>query len=812
MQLFKYKTERQKMADREEPLSRYIPISHLKTPTVFQTKNGALGSVISLAGYPFDVRDLEDLNWVRNIVATFLQNLSDEFAVYVTTFRKKHNVYPEGNFKEGFARDFNEAYLGTFKNRSLYINEYYLTVMMKGGTTKAAKGLDILTRFSHKATKAHLEAFDAKNLKKLQQAVRMIMTSFSDFCPKLLGANDESAPKTNKKSELLSFFSILINGQKRTYLYPTQDCATLLPARRLFFGHDTLEWQGNTPEDKTVAALLSIKRYSTETVSVMLDPLLTVDFETISTHTFLRQDNAVSMDAMKTQLKHLSDAPDESVSDQQAILGAMDNLASQRISFGLHHNTILVMGQNMEALEEHIALISKIYSEADCLVVRETLNLESAFWGQLPGNASYIKRQALLSSENFADFCSFHNYHHGYLNHNHLGSAVTLVETKSRTPLYINFHEKGSGKKNDLSKGHSTIIAPSNAGKTTLMLALDCQAQKYNGRSVFFDRDCGCEIYVRAMGGFYTAIDPNRSTGFNPLQLADTPENRDFLIKWLASLLMEKGEALKDLELKLVEEVIHRSYTLPKEMRNLSVIASFFPVNFERLPSLHPWLKSQDPNRPDGRLAYLFDNTEDQLNLNFDISGFDMTHLLDREPQNVITSVMFYLFHRLEALMDGHLMGIYLDEGWQLLENPYWAAQMRKYLVTLRKKNVYLVFATQSPGTVAKSSLRESLIEGSATNIFLPNPKADPEDYMKGFKLTHREYDFLRNTDPRTRQFLVKQNDLAAIGKLNLEGLEDYIAVFSGNKTTVTLLDEIRSEVGDDPKVWLPIFQQRRPK
>jgi hypothetical protein len=40
------------------------------------------------------------------------------------------------------------------------------------------------------------------------------------------------------------------------------------------------------------------------------------------------------------------------------------------------------------------------------------------------------------------------------------------------------------------------------------------------------------EIFLRAMGGRYDLIRPGVRTGFNPLQLPDTPTNRRFLQQW----------------------------------------------------------------------------------------------------------------------------------------------------------------------------------------------------------------------------------------------------------------------------------------
>jgi type IV secretion system protein VirB4 len=393
------------------------------------------------------------------------------------------------------------------------------------------------------------------------------------------------------------------------------------------------------------------------------------------------------------------------------------------------------------------------------------------------------------------------------------------VESTSRTPLYLNFHEKRSGSKNDFSPGTATITGPTGFGKTTLMLALDAQSQKYGGTRIFFDRGRGAEPYVRAMGGFYTQLKPGESTGFNPLSLPKTAENINFLTIWLGSLLLKNdGDQLTADEENHVVEVINRSYTLPFEDRQLSNIKSFFPTNFERLINLKAWIHSHNSDSPDGKYAYLFDNASDlehqsdSLRLeNQRMAGFDMFSLLRDAPQTVIFSVMVYLFHRVEALIDGKaLMGIYLEEGWQLLNNSYWVKKIEAVINAGRKKNSFLVFTTQFPNTIARSALATVLIEGASTHIFLPNDKASRSDYVDCFKLTERQYELILGLTVQERKFLVMQRQEAALGTFNLAGLEDYIAILSGNDASASLLDEIRAEVGDDPALWLPRFQAQR--
>ena len=65
----------------------------------------------------------------------------------------------------------------------------------------------------------------------------------------------------------------------------------------------------------------------------------------------------------------------------------------------------------------------------------------------------------------------------------------------------------------------------------------------------------------------------------------------------------------------------------------------------------------------------------------------------------VVLPVLTYLFHRLEARFDGRPTLLILDEAWVFLDNPLFAARIREWLKVLRKKNVAVVFATQSgPG------------------------------------------------------------------------------------------------------------------
>ena len=133
---------------------------------------------------------------------------------------------------------------------------------------------------------------------------------------------------------------------------------------------------------------------------------------------------------------------------------------------------------------------------------------------------------------------------------------------------------------------------------------------------------------------------------------------------------------------------------------------------------------------------------------------------------------------------------IVLDEAWALIDNKIFASKIKDWLKTLRKLNAMVVFATQSVEDAASSSISDTLIQQTATQIFLPNPKAT-EIYRKAFMVSEREFNLLKTTDPGSRFFLVKQGKDVVVARIDLSGMEDIIMVLSGRAETVSILDEV---------------------
>ena len=424
--------------------------------------------------------------------------------------------------------------------------------------------------------------------------------------------------------------------------------------------------------------------------------------------------------------------------------------------------------------------------------MREDVNLEPAFWAQFPGNEAYIARKALISTGAYASFASLHGFPIGQPEGNHWGQAVSVFETSSGTPYYFNFH------KADL--GNFTVIGPSGSGKTVVLNFLAAQAQKFKPRTVLFDKDRGAEIFIRAINGHYATLRPGEPTGFNPLQLADNPGNRSFLRSLMMQLLTRPDLPLNSEEEAIIAEAVEANFEQEPQYRRLRFFRELLagvrrPMHGDLAARLSPWCN-------DGEHAWLFDNASDELDMEQRTLGFDMTLLLN-EPV-LRTPCMMYLFQRVEERLDGTPTIIIIDEGWKALDDEVFAAAIRNWMKTLRKRNAILGFGTQSARDALDSRISSAIIEQAATQIFMPNPRAQVEDYCDGFGLTMHELDLIRALPNASHAFLVKHGNHSVVARLDLSSMPDILTLLSGRESTVRQLDDLRLQHGDDVSAWWP--------
>lgn len=138
-----------------------------------------------------------------------------------------------------------------------------------------------------------------------------------------------------------------------------------------------------------------------------------------------------------------------------------------------------------------------------------------------------------------------------------------------------------------------------------------------------------------------------------------------------------------------------------------------------------------------------------------DVQCFETEALMGQA--GVVAPVLTYLFHRLEGRFDGRPTLLVLDEAWIFLDHPLFAARIREWLKTLRKKNVAVVFATQNLADIAESSIAPAIIESCPQRILLPNDRAiEPQSRAayERFGLNDRQIELVSRATPKRQYYL----------------------------------------------------------
>ncbi len=791
-------------------LSDVFPITHLNSETIFESADGHIGSTFKIEGVPYATQENIKLNQLHLELHQALLGLDESFITHVTIHRRKADMRLTSEFKSAFASQINQAYFNALKTKNSYCNDIYFTLILKS-SHKSSGPVVSLKSYSHSKTMSAYSATRETQINRLIQKRDELLSKLSSFNPALLGEND----KEKGYSELLYFLSLFTNAgcgikvKGDNALYPEGKISPYLCQKQILFGSN-IQFQGAGKDDTRFAAMLSIKQYPSHSANIIFDPIQSIDNEFIATHSFevaARYESLKAIDLKRGKLHSANDLAETQISDLSHL---EDEIASDKTLLGHYQHSLMLINDTESKLEEAINKASKAYALSGITVFKENLGLEAAFFSQIPTNQLFLARRALITAKNFADFCALHNEPQGYQDENHLGSAVTLVDTPSKKNVYLNLHAKGS--KDNPSKGHTLIIGGNGAGKTVLANFLVAQLMRYQGRSFYLERDEASRPFVLANDGTYTIVKPSNSdrVHFNPFKLPDSKENRSFIKQWFCSLLFKSDEVILDGELsEVVNDCVDYAFDdLEGKYRCLSVVAKCLPHDFPRHNELKRWLKGEGA-RKDGEYAWLFDNEEDSLSLNKAINGFDVSFLMDSVTHHISTPVYMYLLHRMRESLDGKLTSIVIDETWQVLGSPYWQKVLSEWLPTIRKKNAHVIMMTQSPQTIVESSIHAQIMDNKATLILFPNPSAKENIYCDELKLNSAEYQAIASNNPSSRLFLYKQEHESILCKLDLSALKEELRVLSATEKSNRLLDELIIEKGYNPTDWLPDYIER---
>lgn len=776
---------------RELEPETFIPYVRHVDERVIALSSRALMVVIALEGMSFETADPLDLNALHRDLNTLYRNIADErLALWTHVIRRRDNGYPDGEFANAFSRTLNDKYRARMIGEDLFRNDLYLSLVWHPGRDAAERVVAFLSKL-RKARRAGIE-LDEEALRHLDDAIVDVTAGLTRFGPRVLTLQDRDGLIFSEPSEVLHQ---LVGGRREAVPLTEGRISSAIYSDRVIFGRETVEIRHEG--SSRYAGMFGFKEYPARTRPGMFDGILTVPYELILTQSFSFLSKADAKTVMGRKQNQMVSAGDKAGSQLEDLDDALDDLESNRFVLGDHHLTLTVFAGSVKELTDNLAKSRTHLTNGGAVVAREDLGLEAAWWAQLPGNFRYRVRSGAITSKNFSAFSPFHSYPIGQRDGNEWGPAVAMLKTASGSPFYFNLHY------GDL--GNTFIGGPSGSGKTVLLNFILSQGEKFDAHIVFFDKDRGADLFVRAAGGTYLPLKNGQPTGCAPLKgMALTPENKVFLAQWVTKLVGSKTRELSVSEVRDIANSIEGLADLPVERRTIGALRTF--LNNTDPEGIAARLRRWERGGP---LGWVFDNEADEIGIGAKFLGYDMTDFLDNEE--IRTPLMAYLFHRVEQLIDGRRIIIVIDEFWKALADEGFRDLAQNKLKTIRKQNGLMLFATQSPRDAINSPIAHTIIEQCPTQVFMPNSRGSRVDYVDGFKLTEQEYELIaRELSNESRRFIVKQGHNSIVAELNLGGFDDELAVLSGRTANVELVDTIRAQAGDDPEVWLPLFQQQR--
>jgi type IV secretion system protein VirB4 len=735
LNLTEYRPKAQRLAD-------FLPWAALVREGVILNKDGSFQRTLRFRGPDLDSATPAELVAITGRLNNTLRRLGSGWAIFVEAQRHPANRYPESRFPDPVSRLVDAERRAQFEEEGAHFEStYFLTLLWLPPADDATRAEGWL--YENRAasgTDWHL-ALDGF----IDRTAR-VFALLEGFMPEAAWLDDadtltylHSCVSTQRQRvrvpEVPAYIDAILADEVLTCgLEPKLGSAHLRTLTVMGFPSET--WPGLLGDLNRLAF-----PYRWTTRALCLDKADAAKLlAKIRRQWFAKRKSimAILKEVMTNEASVLldSDAANKALDADEAL----QDLGSDSVGEAFVTATVTVWHNEAHIAEERLRLAEKTIQARDFTCMRETVNAVEAWLGSLPGHVYANVRQPPISTLNLAHMMPFSAIWAGPTGDAHLhGPPLFFAKTEGATPFRFALHVG--------DVGHTMVVGPTGSGKSVLLAFLALQFRRYPGAQVFaFDFGASIRAATLAMGGDWhdlggmLAEEGDGEVLLQPLARIDDPAERTWAAEWLAALLARE------------------SVTVTPELKEhiwsaLSSLASA-PVAERTLTGLAVLLQSQNlkqallPYTVGGPWGRLLDAEAEQFGT-ADVVAFETEGLIG---SGAAAAVLAYLFHRIEDRFDGRPALLIIDEGWLALDEPGFAAQLREWLKTLRKKNASVIFATQSLADIDGSAIAPAIIESCQTRILLPNERAlEPQitAIYRRFGLNDRQIEILSRATPK---------------------------------------------------------------
>lgn len=784
-----------------------LPFGALVDDGIVLTKSGGLLAAFEFRGPDLDSATQAELGGMASRVNNALK-LDDGWSIFVDAVRVPAPDYmPRGAFPDRTTRLLDDVRRISHESEDSagYESRFYLTVLWHPDPDAASK---VAATFVEGRGE---EGAATRSLNRFKQALHEIEDRMSGVV-KIRRLQDYDVPENGARmSELLGHLQACVTfDQRGGYRIPEVPMYldSLLGRRSLTTGFE--------PKVGSVTVIpVSIVGFPGRSFPGILDFLsrLPVEYRWSNRFIYLNERQADKVlngyrskwgqkrkslfnlvkEQSGGQATHINLDADDMTND---VVEALAENSSGIVRFGYYTSTVLLYGADPVRVREAARQVVKQIVNLGFDARVEDVNAVEAYLGSIPGNAVANVRRPLINTANLSHLLPMTAVWTGPKEHPcpfypENSPALLQASTDGATPYRLCLHA------GDL--GHTAIIGPTGSGKSTLVATIAAQQFRYPRACVFvFDKGYSMQPLVWAAGGqHYDIAGDADDIAFCPLAQIDQQSELEWATEWIEQLCELQGVVMTPEYRKEVLRALKHLADSTDSAAQRTITNFVLALQNEVLRDA---VQQYTLSGIGGRLL---DAESDSLGKDI-FQVFEMEHLLNR-GEKIVLPTLTYLFHRLEQRFNGEPSLLILDEAWILLGHPVFKEKIREWLKVLRKRNVSVVFATQSLSDLSRSGIADVVYESCPSKILLANAEAGTDalrPLYQAIGLNERQIQIIAQMTPK-RHYYHLHADGRRLFDLGLTPPE-LAFVGASDRENLARIKELRALHGDAwPPQWL---------